>query len=183
MKKSPQSTDSKLIKLICPVCKKLFISYLSERRKYCSRDCSFKDHIGSNNSFFGKKHTAKSKLLMKINSSNGKRKVLHQNGYIYIWKPEHPLAIFSRIPAQVLMAEKVLGRYLKKGEIVHHINGIKTDNRNSNLLICSEFYHKSLHAKLNGFGTKIQSNTERDTVTGRFIPGVKIFEKVSAVHR
>lgn len=48
----------------------------------------------------------------------------------------------------VLIAEKVLGRRLKKGEVVHHWNGIKTDNRHSNLLICTRPYHAWLHQEM-----------------------------------
>jgi hypothetical protein len=36
----------------------------------------------------------------------------------------------------VLIAEKVLGKPLPEGAHVHHVNEIKDDNRNSNLVIC-----------------------------------------------
>ena len=47
-----------------------------------------------------------------------------------------------------LVVEKVLGRSIKPFEDVHHINGNKTDNRNSNLLVCSKSYHTWLHNKM-----------------------------------
>lgn len=44
-----------------------------------------------------------------------------------------------------LVLERILGRYLHPCEIVHHINGDKTDNRPENLEIMSGSEHSRLH--------------------------------------
>ena len=49
------------------------------------------------------------------------------------------------------IAERVLGRRLTRKEVVHHINGDKTDNQNCNLLICTLSYHKALHDRMARF--------------------------------
>lgn len=49
----------------------------------------------------------------------------------------------------VRIAEKALGKALPVGAVVHHVNEIKTDNRNENLVICPDrAYHNLIHARM-----------------------------------
>ena len=45
----------------------------------------------------------------------------------------------------ILLAERLLGRPLKENEVVHHINGDKTDNRLENLRVMERGEHTRLH--------------------------------------
>lgn len=44
-----------------------------------------------------------------------------------------------------LVMERKLGRELNEGEIVHHLNGVKTDNRPENLVVMTQSEHVVLH--------------------------------------
>lgn len=73
------------------------------------------------------------------NYKKGKR---FEGRYIKVLKPNHPNANKKGyIYEHVLVMSKILGRPLKKGEQVHHTNGIKTDNRPENLELIAKPPH------------------------------------------
>jgi len=81
--------------------------------------------------------------LKNPNIQRGKRnskwkggKLITIQGYILIHQPNHPYATKAGyVLEHRLVIEKKLDRYLNKNEIVHHLNGIKDDNRPENLFL------------------------------------------------
>lgn len=80
------------------------------------------------------------------NWSGGKHKDAY--GYTYIHSPNHPhRTARNYVFEHRLVMEKHLGRYLTKNEVVHHINGIRDDNRLENLELCESHGEHLLHHK------------------------------------
>ena len=84
--------------------------------------------------------------------SRGNRRI-DQHGYVQL-RVNHGV----RKKEHVHIAEQAIGRKLKRGEVVHHINGDRSDNRNCNLLICTIQYHTWLHWKMTQIQRKEMSN-------------------------
>ena len=78
---------------------------------------------------------------------------INEQGYVEIYVPGYEHARSNGyVKEHILVAEKMLGRRLKyfgqgnpNNEVVHHINGIKDDNREENLLILTLAEHGKLH--------------------------------------
>jgi len=70
------------------------------------------------------------------------------SGYILVNAIGHPRAYGNNVYEHILVAEKKLGRCITKEERVHHINGIKDDNRPENLIVLTnEKEHVKIHYK------------------------------------
>lgn len=58
----------------------------------------------------------------------------------------------KKIQMHRIIAEKVLGKTLPKGAIVHHVDGNGLNNSNSNLVICpNNAYHLFLHQRTRAY--------------------------------
>jgi len=71
------------------------------------------------------------------------------NGYVHrLTNGDHSRAIRGYVLDHILIAEHALGRPLTKPHEVHHVNGVKHDNRPENLVICEDRgYHLLLHKR------------------------------------
>lgn len=69
------------------------------------------------------------------------------SGHVIVYQPDHPDArAGGRVLEHRLVMERILGRRLRREEVVHHINGNPADNRHANLqLLDSQSAHMRVH--------------------------------------
>jgi hypothetical protein len=120
-----------LMDKICLYCNLHFLG--RQNRKFCSCRCSHDWNIlnktkqGKNNGMWtGGRHVDKDGYIAILNREHPNR---NYKGYVL----EHRLAVVNYI-----------GRPLRKNEVVHHINNIKTDNRLDNLSLLTKKQHDRL---------------------------------------
>lgn len=71
-----------------------------------------------------------------------------KDGYIFILKPEHPKAHQGYVREHLLVWEEAHGKSLPDGWVIHHLNGVKNDNRIENLVAMKDKSHIRLIPKL-----------------------------------
>lgn len=78
---------------------------------------------------------------------NGGRRML--SGYIYVLLPNHPNADSTGyVGEHVLHAAQALGKRVPGGAVVHHVDGDRARNVNSNLVLCQDqAYHMILERR------------------------------------
>jgi hypothetical protein len=97
---------------------------------------------------------------------NGGR-YLHAAGYVMVHCPGHPRANgpCDYVMEHILVAEQKIGRQLRPGEEVHHVDGDKQNNAADNLLVLLQEEHVRLHVlagdDIRGRGSKI-SNVDHE---------------------
>lgn len=74
--------------------------------------------------------TERPRFELNANYKGGR---INQRGYIAILCPEHPRARNGYVFEHILVWEKTHGKPVPDGWSVHHLNGIKSDNRPKNL--------------------------------------------------
>ena len=129
--------NEKIVRVIteCECCGKKFVyinTCRNDNRRFCSVDCRGSFMKGKNHgSYKGGTVLRKFSIGTPYVVIRGER----SNGGGEMFKHRK-------------IAEKALGRPFKKREVVHHINCDSLDNRNENLLVCSQSYHAWLHKEM-----------------------------------
>jgi hypothetical protein len=101
----------------------------------------------------GGRHVCSSVCFSKITSASGNHnwktgRKLKTSGHVLVYQANHPFARKNFYPEHRLVIEEKIGRYLTPDEVVHHINGVKDDNRLENLCLCSPAEHAKSHNSL-----------------------------------
>jgi len=109
------------------------------KNNFCSNECRltwFGKWTVENLNIKGHSAGHKAPHLTKLNRKRNPACSLHQN------KVHVRPAVYRAI------AEEIVGRKLKSNEVVHHINGDRTDNRPENLQVMTKSEHHRLHMQI-----------------------------------
>jgi hypothetical protein len=100
------------------------------------------------------------------------------NGYLFELCPNHPKAnAWGFVQQHKLVAEDKIGRYLRPGEVVHHIDEDRANNTSDNLQVMTQAAHRKLHARMlaDKQMAKLTLGMVREALQGRTI-------KEAAIH-
>ncbi len=157
----------------CVQCAKPFDRYQTHRRHavaYCSSACSGLAHSGREMTTYNCE-TCGVECVRPLSATRARRfcsracRVAIQEsrkvygGYWFVrvpiaerkarhLRPHRKRAHRAWLAEHIVKAERAMGRPFRQGEVVHHINSDRLDNRNANLLVCNRAYHAALHGEM-----------------------------------
>lgn len=119
---------------VCEGCERVYRRLRKEtdrnwsQRRHCSRDCRFRGPA----------------VVARVMAEE--TRFQSGSGYVRVFCPWHPSSTDGYVYEHRLIAERTCGRLLASSEIVHHKNGVATDNRPENLQVISHREHRIIHA-------------------------------------
>lgn len=128
---------------VCDKCgdEKQQVSYwnLVRKQQHLCRSCAYKGiNLGKPAHNKGKRNTPK--CVGNVYH--------HSDGYPMVWVGKTN-SEYGYMPVHRLIASDMLGRLVQPTEKVHHINGVRTDCRPKNLLVCNSMgHHRAVHNQL-----------------------------------
>ena len=159
IKKISEGNTKPREKIFCANCGKERKHYPCEEKRsknlFCNKKCKAE-------------WMSKNLIREKSNYWNG-GKYKTSDGYIVTLMSNHPNCDKEGyVREHRRITEKLLGRYLDRKEIVHHLNFLRDDNRPENLVLFeSQSKHMTFHKKLQQFGLtryRIQEIEERKII-------------------
>lgn len=79
-------------------------------------------------------------------------KYIDSHGYVQVWCGRGETSRGRKdgyMAEHRMVMENLIGRELEPGEVVHHVNGVKTENSEDNLFLCeSKAKHREIHSQL-----------------------------------
>jgi len=146
------------------------------RRKYCSALCRGRANTGNQNRL-GKAHRPESRAKMGTNPPTGERSSQWKGGrfiskgYVYVLarllSPEVQAVVTPMVPKNGYIMEHraiaatMAGRVLTTDDVVHHVNGVKTDNRPENLIVTPRADHSVEHREIERKFHTLQAELEK----------------------
>lgn len=162
-RRSSKKTDTYVV-YICSSCREeseTSIANYKKRKTQLCRPCSSKK---TGKSLAGKQSKSKGIPRSHLRGENSKNwnggKYLNKQGYVMILTNHGSVGRTSGWsnyrPEHIVVVENCIGRKLKQGECIHHIDGNKQNNSIENLCLTdSNKHHKEIHFSLQKVGYEL----------------------------
>lgn len=125
--------------------KKRKAAYTRKRRRELRHPCPICGTLIDYRAKLCRRHSAEQRKGENHYNWKGGRRI--ERGYVLVQMPNHPRAMkCGYVREHFIVWEQVHQRPIPQGWIIHHINGVKSDNRSTNLVALPSKKHNKLIA-------------------------------------